>query len=96
MPKPWATAPDLQYFPTPPCPHCAANASHPLQHVTPPPLLRDATARLTAEASSHSVLISLEGTVEGLTTISARGLQAEISFSDGNSDTPYVSRRGVE
>ncbi len=82
MPKPWATAPDLQYFPTPPCPHCAANTPNPLQQVLRPPLLPSTTARLTVEASAHSVLISLEGTVEGLTTISARGLQAEICFSD--------------
>lgn len=88
MPKPWSTAADLQYFPTPPCPHCAANAPLSLEHVTPPPLLTRSVARLTVEASANSVLITVDGALERLTTISARGLQTDICFADSEADIP--------
>ena len=86
MPKPWSTAADLQHFPTTYCPHCAANAPLSLELVPPPPLLSSSNARLTVEASATSVLITVEGALERLTTISARGLQTEICFADSDTE----------
>ena len=82
MPKLWAVVPNLQHFPSPHCPHCDEGASLSVEHDTAPPLLRSSTARLTVEASATSVLITVDGALERLSTISARGLQTDICFSD--------------
>lgn len=87
MPKLWAAVPNLQHFPSPLCPHCDANASPSIEHVSPPPLLRTSVARLTVEASATSVLITVDGALERLTTISARGLQTDICFADSDTET---------
>lgn len=86
MPKLWAAVPNLQHFPSPHCPHCDESTSFSVAHDTPPPLLRSSAARLTVEASATSVLITVDGALERLTTISARGLQTEICFADGETD----------
>ncbi len=87
MPKLWAAVPNLQHFPTPHCPHCDECASPSIEQVTSPPLLRRSVARLTLEASATSVLITVEGALERLSTISARGLQTEICFADSDTET---------
>ncbi|RRU17172.1 hypothetical protein [Stenotrophomonas sp. 278] len=87
MPKLWAFVPNLQHFPTPLCPHCDESASRSVDRDTPPPLLRSSAARLTVEASATSVLITVEGALERLSTISARGLQTEICFADSEMET---------
>ncbi|GEM_PF-6093772 len=87
MPKLWAAAPNLQHFPSPHCPHCDESASLSVGHEAPPPLLRSSAARLTFEASATSVLITVEGALERLSTISARGLQTEICFADNEMET---------
>ncbi len=86
MPKLWAVVPDMQHFPSPLCPHCNESASRSADHDTPPPLLRSNVARLTVEASATSVLITVDGALERLSTISARGLQTEICFADSEAD----------
>lgn len=87
MPKLWAAVPNLQHFPSPHCPHCDESASLSVEHDTPPPLLRSNVARLTVEASATSVLITVDGALERLSTISARGLQTEICFAATDTET---------